>query len=337
MPYDRLRHGSAIGLPGPGVEGRIRGAVSLRLWRLGEVSAVLIWGRRTCSACSADPMEPFVFLRWRYRLALGPRDIILYAATKDLLLGMVVESFRVPQADLPCAYRRRFPLDHRFAVQGAPSAGRHHPSRFHGRSAPTSSAAYRALAQPLLLGPRRPLEARALPLGRPLVAAVVASLIPIKGIEDFIVSWRFLSSHGKDILRYHIYGTGPMERSLRRTASELGPDCPVAFKGFIPFEELAEGIDILVQPSIVPEACGMSVVEAFCSAIPVIVTDLGGQSELAENGHCGILIPPRSPEALAGALERLASSPDEYHRLSRNGLAASAAHHPTSFDVASMR
>ncbi len=48
--------------------------------------------------------------------------------------------------------------------------------------------------------------------------------------------------------------------------------------------------------------------EAMDSGLPVVATEVMGVPELVIDG-CGILIPPARPDALAGALARLAGDP----------------------------
>jgi glycosyltransferase involved in cell wall biosynthesis len=49
--------------------------------------------------------------------------------------------------------------------------------------------------------------------------------------------------------------------------------------------------------------------EAMACALPVVGTAAGGVRELVTHGVDGLLVPPRDPVALSGALEQIARTP----------------------------
>lgn len=67
-------------------------------------------------------------------------------------------------------------------------------------------------------------------------------------------------------------------------------------------------IDVLVQPSTMPEGLGGVVVEAMASGLPVVATKLGATPEIVADGRTGLLVPPDDPAALAAALLQLMAS-----------------------------
>lgn len=52
---------------------------------------------------------------------------------------------------------------------------------------------------------------------------------------------------------------------------------------------------------------------------PVIGTRSGGVPEVIEDGISGLLVPPRDPRALAGAIRSLVDDPAAARRLAENG------------------
>jgi glycosyltransferase involved in cell wall biosynthesis len=63
--------------------------------------------------------------------------------------------------------------------------------------------------------------------------------------------------------------------------------------------------DVVVLPSIEPEAFGRGAIEAQAMARPVVAAAHGGLAETIVDGETGLLVPPGDAQALAGALERL--------------------------------
>src|SRR5262249_55432592 len=63
--------------------------------------------------------------------------------------------------------------------------------------------------------------------------------------------------------------------------------------------------DIVVVPSVVPDALSRVILEAMSAGRAVIATDVGGTPELVIDGKTGLLVERGDPLALARALERL--------------------------------
>lgn len=66
-----------------------------------------------------------------------------------------------------------------------------------------------------------------------------------------------------------------------------------------------QSIDLLVAPSIVPEAFGLSICEAMSYELTVVTTTSGAQSEIIQDGVNGFLIRPDDVDQLKETLERL--------------------------------
>ena len=77
---------------------------------------------------------------------------------------------------------------------------------------------------------------------------------------------------------------------------------------------LYAGMDIHVLASH-REGFPRSPMEASAMGVPVVATDVRGCRQAVDDGITGLLVPARDPEALAGAMARLASDPAERRRL----------------------
>jgi glycosyltransferase involved in cell wall biosynthesis len=68
--------------------------------------------------------------------------------------------------------------------------------------------------------------------------------------------------------------------------------------------------DVLVLPSVMRETHSLLTREALAAGLPVVCTDTLGPEEVVTHGTNGLVIPAADPGALAGAIERLATSAD---------------------------
>lgn len=78
--------------------------------------------------------------------------------------------------------------------------------------------------------------------------------------------------------------------------------------------------DLYVHAAI-EEPFGLSVAEALACGTPVVTASEGGVCEIVENGHTGIVVPPRRPAELREAIVRLLADPDRRRQM---GSAAAA-------------
>ena len=76
------------------------------------------------------------------------------------------------------------------------------------------------------------------------------------------------------------------------------------------------------------EALGVANLEALAMAVPVVSTNVGGIPEVLDYGNCGWLVPPKNPEALAGAITECLSDHILRQAKIQNGL-----EHVQKFDI----
>lgn len=89
---------------------------------------------------------------------------------------------------------------------------------------------------------------------------------------------------------------------------------------YIPNEQLAELINkstIIVCPYTDATQSGV-VMTAFAFSKPVVATDVGGFSEVIEEGITGRLVPPKDPQKLAEAITDLLTNPEKINAISEN-------------------
>jgi glycosyltransferase involved in cell wall biosynthesis len=95
-------------------------------------------------------------------------------------------------------------------------------------------------------------------------------------------------------------------RNMAKKKKRVGKS--VYFLGNKKREEIAELLkvaDIFIYPSIHPEGTALSVLEAMATGLPVAVSDVGGLTDVVDNGIDGVIFPSRNTEAIEQSLTRL--------------------------------
>lgn len=109
-------------------------------------------------------------------------------------------------------------------------------------------------------------------------------------------------------LEFVLVGDGPLRPAFEKQAVGLGIGQQVLFLGErndIP--AVLASLDLSVLPS-ESESLSNVIIESMASGVPVVATDVGGNSELIAEDR-GILVPPGRELALVTAIERLLSDP----------------------------
>ncbi len=113
--------------------------------------------------------------------------------------------------------------------------------------------------------------------------------------------------------RYDIVGNGPTRAALERLVRELALGEQVVFHGSLPYEQALARIgeaDVLLLPSIPTptwnETQGAVLQEALLEGTLIVASHTGGIPESVPPFLHRFLVPPGSPEALAGALSEIA-------------------------------
>lgn len=135
-----------------------------------------------------------------------------------------------------------------------------------------------------------------------------------KGHEHLLAAARLLANE-KDI-RFLIVGSGTLSARMKKAAEDL-PN--VIFTGFR--EDVGRVMnlfDLNLSCSYLSETSPLSLSEGMSLGIPIVVTDIGGNSDMAKG--CGIVIPPRAPRALAHAILRLKADHTLYASLSKGAI-----------------
>jgi glycosyltransferase involved in cell wall biosynthesis len=159
------------------------------------------------------------------------------------------------------------------------------------------------------------------------VVGTVAVLRPQKAISDLLRAARLLRDDIPN-LRFLVVGDGPQRNALEALVDELGLRGAVIFLGFRrDVERLLPSMDVCVNSSHF-EGSPLAIMEFMGSGRPIVATSVGGVPALLD-GHCGLLVPPGDPHALAAAIQKLEQNPELRATLAANALAK----HHACFDI----
>jgi glycosyltransferase involved in cell wall biosynthesis len=145
---------------------------------------------------------------------------------------------------------------------------------------------------------------------------ILAHLSPVKGHADLLEAMPRVTVRCPRA-RLLVVGDGELRGPLEEKARALGIASHVVFTGArSDVAEVLAALDLVVLSSHT-EGLSNALLEAMAMARPVVATAVGGNLDVLEDGVTALLVPPREPEALAAAIARLLTSPEEAARLGR--------------------
>jgi glycosyltransferase involved in cell wall biosynthesis len=154
---------------------------------------------------------------------------------------------------------------------------------------------------------------------RPLVIGYLSRICPEKGLHQLAEAFRLLAGE-KGLPPIRLVAAGYLgsserpylERIRRQLAGwgladrfdylgELDRTAKIAF---------LESLDVMSVPTVHRESKGLPILEAWASAVPVVLPDHGAFSELIHDTGGGLLCEPESLSALAAGLKRMLLDPE---------------------------
>ena len=139
--------------------------------------------------------------------------------------------------------------------------------------------------------------------GLNLLLEATAHLLPdVEGVEVWLV------------------GDGPIRTELERLATKLGIDERVKFWGFqAQVDRYLYASDIFALPSRY-EGMPIVLLEALAAGIPCVVSRVGDNDLVVEDGKQGLVVPPNDMIALSKALSLLLLSPEMHRQMSEAAI-----------------
>jgi glycosyltransferase involved in cell wall biosynthesis len=157
--------------------------------------------------------------------------------------------------------------------------------------------------------------------GQPVVGLVANLNREIKGVPFFIEAVPLILQQVPEA-RFLVLGDGHLRAGLEARVRELGVGDRVIFAGFqediLRFYPL---MDVSTLTSL-SEGLSITILESMSYGLPVVVTRVGGNPELVEDGKTGFLVPPRDPNAFAEAVTALLIDADRRRVMGENAKAS---------------
>jgi glycosyltransferase involved in cell wall biosynthesis len=132
---------------------------------------------------------------------------------------------------------------------------------------------------------------------------------PVKAQEDLFAAVRILK-HDHPGLSLWLVGTGARRPMLEALATQMGISAQVHFLGHrldIPAILKRAYAGVLCSHA---EGLSNALIEYLAAGLPAVATTVGGNGEVVAHQERGLLVPARSPFALAAAMERLLRRPE---------------------------
>ena len=144
------------------------------------------------------------------------------------------------------------------------------------------------------------------------------------GSEDIVDAFNILKKKYPQLpLKLLMVGRGSLIDYLKIKVEQYKISDSVVFTGKVAFSEIEKYhnmLDIFLAPSTNDsESFGVGVLEASACGKPVIVSNVGGLSEVVVDGHTGYVIPPSDPNVLASKIETLLMDKTLLTKMGNNG------------------
>ena len=156
-----------------------------------------------------------------------------------------------------------------------------------------------------------------LPTDRRIVVHV-ARHHPVKDQAMLLNGFALMAKQCNDVDLLMV-GDGPLRGTLEEQTYRLNINQRVRFLGVrndVP--DLLRAADIFALTS-VSEAASLTLLEAMAAALPVVVTNVGGNPEIVRDGVDGLLVPRGDASACADALRRLLKDSELSERMGEAG------------------
>ncbi|NHJ47606.1 MAG: glycosyltransferase family 4 protein [Asgard group archaeon] len=153
------------------------------------------------------------------------------------------------------------------------------------------------------------------------IIAYIGRLVPEKGVNVLLGAVKFVLERLPDT-KFVVAGEGWHRNELETLTRELGITEKVLFTGYLPDEDFLAYFnvaEVLVVPSTY-EPFGIVALEGMATKTPIVVSDVGGLSEIVDHGWTGMKVPPDNSMALADTIVELLENQSLAKNIVKNAM-----------------
>ena len=158
--------------------------------------------------------------------------------------------------------------------------------------------------------------------GKTKLIGCIGRIVPEKGQKSFLLSIPGVIKKCPEAFSLIIGDVFLKEEAYKEELLEIikknGLEERIKFTGFRKdIGDVIRSLDLVIFPSVAPEAFPLSVLEAMALGKPVIASNIGGVSEMIEDGITGMLIEPNQPDQIADRIIHLLSHREIYEAIGK--------------------
>ena len=151
------------------------------------------------------------------------------------------------------------------------------------------------------------------------VVLTLSNFAPRKGIIEYLSIIEKVITLNKKVT-FILAGRDDMNGIVHKKIKEKKLDKFIKTPGFVyDANEVLKKADLVVLPSLLPEGCPTSILEAMSFGKPVIGYDINGLNELVINNKTGFLIPLNDQASMTSCIIELLSSSELIEKFGING------------------
>jgi len=154
------------------------------------------------------------------------------------------------------------------------------------------------------------------------VILTLARFAPEKGLAFLVKSIAKLKEITDQDFKCMIVGDGPLFDEIKQLITELRLEDCIILTGYrTDAEDIVKASDLFINSASGNEALSFAILEAMDKGLPVIATDVGGNSDIVNQKHdCGILVQYGDELGMANAINTIMSNRQLYDKYSKNAI-----------------